>query len=444
MEIERAILYDFDYVLAENTDDLIESISDWLGEEPNTNVSSVNVRHNEKLDQTFKVESPEDIGFCDFEYYAVRVVESTSAVTEIISVAPVKSDVLSDILSDHSTGARLPHYQSWKRDMRTIRSKIPGEEQGPETSMVWVNTDTLPSTLQSKKPDISDIEIEFQDGVSGQFLRNFNTSISRGAIRWGTDELIFLCQPDQPFGDLVALDIDDQMDLPQYDSAHMVAGKFSRLSRLYAIHYWCAVRGKDLDEIDQFIADARDEFPSSKDVGDKNLQNIQLDAEIYKVQECWGPLYSRISSGNAELNRILQRWNVDFESTSLPGAANEDILESYSRSLQKELDKIEFDLDRSSASIDSVSNYLGNQLSIISSKRSIDLQQQIQDQSESSNQLQRKIQSQMESTNELQSTVKRLTYIVAILTFILVLDAALPNGISGVVSNLYSTVIAHF
>ena len=125
MEPEKIALLRFDYVLRENTEQVLSGLTDWFGDDPNTRLGTVGIRGDKKVDQTFQLDHPKKLGLSDFELSAVRLVETSDAVTEIISVATVKDEKISEIIDQHSPGARIPHYSAWRREMEIIRTKIP-------------------------------------------------------------------------------------------------------------------------------------------------------------------------------------------------------------------------------------------------------------------------------------------------------------------------------
>lgn len=432
MEPETIVLLRFDYVLSESTEQVLSGLTDWFGEDPNTRLGTVGIRGKERVDQTFQLDNPDKVGLVDFDLYAVRLVETSDAITEIISVATVKDTEVSEIVDQHSPSARLPHYRSWRRDMEIIRTKIPENTMGPETTMIWVKPDNIPNVLEEPSPDIPSVEQEFRDGVPAKFLQSFNTSVSRGMTKFGRDSLIFPTEPESIFGDLVAIDFGGTLDRPRNQYGHILAGNFAYLSTLYGVHYWCAARGKDLDEIEDQIKTARDEFPSPSDSMEKVDEYLDLDSEIYDVQKQWGPLHSDIASERSQLEKKLENWDAEFEE------GGEDILKPYISGLDDELENVGFDLERVDKTIDSVSKYLNNQISIISTKKAIGLQNEIRAQTKSANDLQKEVNSQMESTNELQDTVKSLTWVLAGLTVLLVFDALMTGGISAFADRVLS------
>lgn len=432
MEPEKIALLRFDYVLRENTEQVLSGLTDWFGDDPNTRLGTVGIRGDKKVDQTFQLDHPKKLGLSDFELYAVRLVETSDAVTEIISVATVKDEKISEIIDQHSPGARIPHYSAWRREMEIIRTKIPEKESGPETTVIWVTPDKIPNVLKDPSSDIQSIEQAFRDGNPAKFLKNFNTSVSRGLIKFEEDSLIFPTEPETMFGDLVAIDGGRTLDKPISQFGHALAGNFAYLSTLYSVHYWCAVRGQDLNRIESQIKRARNEFPSPSDPVEDVDEYLDLDSEIYDVQKQWGPLHSDIASERSQLEKRIDNWDAEFEER------DEAILEPYISGLNTELKNVEFDLERIDKTIDSVSKYLSNQISIISSKKGIGLQDKIRAQTESANDLQKEVNSQMESTNVLQNSVKSLTWVIVGLTVLLVFDALMTGGISAFIDRLLS------
>lgn len=424
MEPSKIVLMRFDYVLSGKTEETLDNLADWFGDQPNSTMGSIGPRGNERIDQTYQLDDPSDLGLSDFEYYAVRVVQATNAVTEIISVAPVKEQRVTDIIDNHSRGSRIPHYESWGRQMGHIRSKIPGDTTDVETSMIWVQPDTIPSDLRGQDFGISDVEHTFRDGEASRFISDFRTSVSRGMVHFNDGNIIFSKEIQQMFGDIVAIDVGQNINAVTEQFGHKLAGSFPDLSALYSIHYWCVQRGKRLDSLEDEIDRSRHDFPAPDATSEEIFDQFELDTSIYSVQQEWGSLYSSIKSEHAELANIIQSEDIEFEDSAYRGARGEGVFEAYHSGVSNEHERIHNDLERIDKSLDSISMYMDQQLSILSAKESIQLQQDMN--------------SHTKSANSLQETIESLTWLVAILTLILVLDATMSGGISSLIDTIQS------
>ncbi|WP_254768831.1 hypothetical protein [Salinilacihabitans rarus] len=449
MEPEKIVLLRFDYVLREETDRLVANLTDWFGAGPNARVGAVGVDGDERTDRTFQSNDPETLGFSDFDLYAVRLVESADAVTEVVSVALVSDDALSRVVHRCAPEDRSPHYREWKTDMATVRERVPGDPAGPETTLVWVKPDALPHELAGSTPNVERIKQVFFDGAPAEFLQSFDTTPARGVVEWGDGTVLFMGNSQQPFGDLVAVDAGEAMDdYPGIGRA--LAGAFPRLSTLYAVHYWCTVRERDLDAAEERVEKARDALPSVSDA-EGAAEYPELDAAVHAVRDRWTPLYHEVAHERSRVARRLREWDAPFEDAALPGGSEDGIVESYVASLQTEVERVQFELERIDRTIESLSKHLRDRLSIRAAEETVRLQERLRAQNAAIDGLREEVQAHadatddlraalrehVDATDEVRTTVTRLALLVAGLTAVLVFDAVMTGGISTFVNRVF-------
>lgn len=419
MHPESIVMVRFDYILGENTADAIEQLTDGFGGFSLSAMASSGIRDDQRINRIYFTDTPDTIGFRDFEYYSVQLSESTGGVTEVISMGKIEEEKVQNIVERHDIGSRAGYYAEWLGKMESIREYIPESKSGAESTIFWVSPNKIPEPIKDLPMTDMDIFMSFREGPGFDFLLDFPVVGSSSAIRFGRETILFPNDLSKPCGRLVAVDRINKIKVTSSKRGHKIPKEFEFLSSLYAAHYWCVKRGSELDSINADIDKSKLEFPSALDENVDVLEHLDFDNKISELQEKWGPFYSNVSSQQSELVGKIDELDFDYVESNT-SAANEGVLSGYMDSIEKELNDLRFDLERIDKSITSISVYFENQLSISSSRKNI--------------QLQNKIHSQMEATNDLQDSVQSLSWIIVLLTLVLVIDTVLPGGVPSILS----------
>lgn len=453
------VIIRFDYVQSEKSDKLINNLKTEFGR-PTNRIPSTDIRGNVYRDNTYVSDNPASNHgyFVDFDWLAIRAIESTDGVTEIVSLARIDTVPRSKFVFNRGKRQRL--CQRWEEDLSKVRTWIPGKKSGPDTTLFWARPSSLPNTIR-QRPTLSDVEIEFMQGVPFQFIRGFNVSTSRGFVIFESDHLLFPSEPEKMFGRLLAVEIDSTnftsgfLQNPSL-AAMELAQTFAPLSNLYAIHYWCVERGKELDELERDIEQVRTNIPSGS-AGSSLSAYRSVEKKLYDLQKGWPRSYSNIVNEGQELTDNIENIDITYSDSSIkysprtkPGS-NRGIFEAYIDSLEIKLGEVQFDADRIDNMLNSVSVFFNNQVTNLATNENLNLQKAVKKQTDESFKLQQKV---TEQTNEslklqeqfkkqadenlkLQKVVSRLTAVVTILTIVLVFDAAMTQGLATFIDNLF-------
>lgn len=411
MHPENIVLVRFDYVLGDKTEEVVDTFSNILGE-VDTSMTTTGIRGDSRIDKIYftdDIDRMRELGYPYFKSLAVRVSEPTDAITEIVSVVQIKDKLVAEVQNDYD---RISfEIESWEENLKSrIRESIPGEQGGSETTIVLFKLNKLPESLSEDPDNIAKIEMDFADGVASKFVQTFGASSSRGIITIDDKIALFLTNvQNHPYGKLIGIDISGVTDAP-HGRAMQIPGILSGLSTLLSIHYWCAIRGKSLNNFDERIKRSKENLPSSQGNTEEVIDQLDLEGDVYQIQQDWGITRSKITKEHAQLKRLIENWSFGYEASSLRQSSNKDVLLQYHHELRKNLDNVKTDSQRIHQSISSISEFTDNQLSVAATRENIDLQ----------------------------SRVWFLTYLILFLTAVLVLDALIPGGISVLTETIYN------
>lgn len=431
MDLRNLALLRFDFLLGEESDDMVSEFEEHFGDPPNQ-VSWRDIRDNEQVELTFEVE-PGQLGLpSEFDSITVRVIESTDAITEIITLATIDVDQIDNDDSEENTGINFVQRQDWERRLENIRTYIPGEEHGPETTVFWAKFDSLPDELEEEPVDLETAHDALSEEEPSNILESFNVSTSGGIVLLDEDTMILTRDPSRWWGSLFAIDLGENLSPTDALDGLQLHGPWPALSTLYGIHFWSRLRGIELDEFEDGLEEADTELPSGNDV--EVDEYLDLDATIYELQEEWVSLNSRISRELRQLSRRLDILAVRIDEMSrsqlqsTPASEGIGPLESYMQQLENELDRVEFDSSRLNERLNSLSTVFHNRVSMIATRENIDLQERVSDQTDQS--------------LVLQSRVFWFTLAVGVLTMLLVIDAFSSGGLAIIIDRIFDDGLA--
>lgn len=361
----------------------------------------------------------------DFERVNIRVVESNSAFVEVISTAEVSRSTLIDLAFESESWRRRFTLSELEKDLEKVRSWIPGNEQGTETTFYWTDVYPTPTSLKGSSPKLADLRRTFQDGSEYRLLEDFRVSVTRGLVTLADDQAMFLGTPDKMFNRSLVINLGGSLSrsglrflAPGYLSIRL-PDEFASLSKLYGIHFWCKARGKEIEEIEQKTIDESDKLPANTSLDPEHMLNE--DGRIFDVQADWTKIHARISKEKAELLDEVRSIDIDHQDTGLGSDDDSGLLNTYIDRLEDEVEQVAADDERVNEIFNSLSEYTSNQLDVVA-------YQQRQQASEQSRDLQRK--------------VYQFTILVAILTVVLTVDAMMSGGLSALIDNMFSEGIA--
>jgi len=417
MHPENIVLVRFDYVLGDKTEEVVDNFSNILGE-VDTSMTTTGIRGDSRIDEIYytdDIDRVRELGHPYFKSLAVRVTEPTDAITEIVSVVQIKDELVAEVQNDYDRTSF--EIESWEENLKSgIREAIPSEQGGSETTIVLFKLNQLPDSLSDDADNIAKIEMDFADGVASKFVQAFGASSSRGLITIDDKIALFLTNvQNQPYGKLIGIDISGVTNAP-HGRGIQIPGALSGLSTLLSIHYWCAIRGASLDGFDERIKRSKENLPSSQENTEKVIDQLDLEGNVYQIQQDWGVTRSEITKEHAQLKRLIENWSFRYEASSLRQSSDKDILLQYHYELRRNLDNVKSDSQRIHQSISSISEFTDNQLSVAATRENIDLQ----------------------------SRVWFLTCLILFLTAVLVLDALIPGGISVLTEWIYDWLFQVF
>ena len=420
----RLVLVRFDYVLPENADELYETLEDRADSKPNDAAWST-LRDNIRRDQTFKLDGNQLSE--DFERVNIRVVESSSAFVEVISLAEVSRSSLVDLAFEQEEWMRRHQLSELEKDIEKVRLWIPGNEQGPETTLYWADVYPLSPSLRGSTVSTAELEMAFRDGLESRFLQDFRVSVERGIVTLSDEQVMFLGNSRKMFDRALVIDLSDT--LRRTRNGFVAPGRlslrlpdhFATLSTLYGVHFWCKARGKQIDDIEVNIRDASDDLPVNTSLDSE--ETLNLDLTVFELQADWTKLHARISSEQAELLEKIRSVDIDYEDTVMETFVANDsderfgLIGTYIGRLEDEVENIAVDDERVDDVFNSLSEYTSNQLDVVASQER---------------------QRASEQSRELQRKVYQFTILVAVLTVVLTVDAMMSGGLSAFIDSVYS------
>ena len=400
---ENIVLVRFDYVLGHDTGEVVNNFSGILGE-VDSSMTITGIRGDTRTNEIYYTDDLDrmsELGYPCFKSLAVRIAEPTDVVTEIVSIVQIRDQLVNDVKNDN--GRISSEIEGWKNNLENrIREYIPGNQAGSETTIILLKPSQLPKSLSNDLDNIAKIEMDFSDGVASRFIQECGASSSRGIITLNKQIALFLTNVQkQPYGKLIGIDISGVTSSP-HGRGLQIPGVLSGISTLLCVHYWCAVRGKSLDEFDNRVEQSKEKLPSSHETTGEVISQLDLEQDLYQIQQDWGVTRSEITKEHAQLKRLIENWDPEYKATFLRLSSNKDILSQYHHELRRKFDNVKSDSQRIHQSISSISEFTDNQLSVAATRENIDLQ----------------------------SRVSSLTRLILFFTVVLVLDAFVPGGIS--------------
>ena len=183
------------------------------------------------------VGDPERLGFgADLAALTVRVLEPVDGVVEIrtaVTPAPGGAGV---------RRTRRPDWREWERSLEGVRSFVPGEALGPETTVWWVDLGASTTALPVDPTDPDGLDRVLEAPPDGEIREVVDVATERGYVVLDGQRLVVAGGTDPAeghlVGRLVALDLGDDVEVAIDSGGRELPGSWSALSALLAIDYW--------------------------------------------------------------------------------------------------------------------------------------------------------------------------------------------------------------
>lgn len=331
---------------------------------------------------TFVANGADVLGLpAEFRSVTIRVRDVTDAVTEVLTFASIDERQLSVEGTSEGEGVDNERIRDWERRLGAVRSLLPGDEWGPETTVFWLDPGSVPDALATWPVDLAGADRSGSSDETPESLEPLGDRAAGDAVLLDDETLVLPRDPQQLWGTLLAIDREGHLASTVASGGRRVHGPWDDLATLYAVHYWCRARRETLDAFEERLEDAVAALPRAGAAGDPVVYDRSA-ATIHELREDWSALEARLDEERAALRRRLETASSRLDGRARPRAdddAGPDLRVDYVRQLDHELERTRTESKRVAARLDALAATLRSRLSIDSIRETVELQRRIGD-----------------------------------------------------------------
>ncbi len=382
---------------------------------------------------TFAADGADVLGLPpELQTATIRVRDVTDAITAVLTFATIDERQLSVEGAGESEGVDNERIRDWERSLGAVRSLLPGDERGPETTVFWLDPGSLPDELATRPVDLAAAERSLSGDEAPEPLQPFGARSEGGSALLDGETLVLPRVPRQLWGTLLAIDLEGHLASTVASGDRRLRGPWDDLAALYAVHYWCLARREDVAGFEARLDDAVAALPPAGAAVDP-VEYDRSAATIHELLEDWSALDARVDEERAALRRRLDEASSRLDGRARRQARDDDGTElhvDYVHQLERELERVRRESERIAARLDALSATFQGRLSIAATRETVELQRRVGDW----------LAGRLEQGDRLRWPVAA----VGALLVVLAADALMTGGLEAFVDRLFEAGLAAF
>lgn len=370
-ELHNAAVVRFDFVEAEEDEAAIDILNGVYGQGPTKSPSKINAIGGEITRRSYHSTAPNNIDNLSgyFENVGSHILSGTQPITDVITIGYLSDEEIKKANTMGLGNGSSAIFQSWRESLNTIIKDVPTlTQRNAESSIVLLDFGYESQVSKGGFPDKpEEIEEEFAYSIWNGIDRQRGSS-----VLWNS-WLLIPGQNDSLVKDLYALDLSQNIE--QFKTISEFTADLNGidvLSRFFRAECWRIAREGDLNTTLENLNQMQDTMYQSLDNGSEPNELFDEQKKIQGIKDYWVDDYRRIISEAEYLLQTVKSPSVDFSSST-----NSDLVTISINTLRRGVENVKNSADMTDSQLDSLTDYYYNQVSTVSSKVNIDLQNEI-------------------------------------------------------------------
>lgn len=432
MEVSDLALLRFDFVMDEDRGELLRRLEDAFGVPDGSHPDD---DLGDDRGSTVFTGDPRQLGFgAGFDSLTVRVLEPIVPVTEVRTLVTAERRD-----GRGRTAHRRADWEGWERNLESVRTFIPGEAVGTETTVWWIGIDPVPRALIEDPTDFDSVDRSLPTRMDRDLAEVIEISADRGYVVLDEAAILIPGATESAAGKLtgrvVALDLVGDLGVAVSSAGRRLPGAWTALSSLVAIQFWIRAESRRIDAFEDRLDASLSGLDGGGIADDLGRDEATVSA-LFELQRDWADLEGGFGRGVRTVHRRLWQASVSgaegsrLRSPTRGSGHGPDVLRTDLDRLDTELERVRSDADRVADRLDATSTLLGTRASLLAARENLALQEAMRGRT-----------SAVSSRDSLAPWVVAL---VGLIGLVLAADALMSGGLERFVDRLFDEGLAAF